>query len=601
MPAPSALVSALPGQKKIYDAGLTRQKVMMALGSEDKDTVLSTLMTVEGSGTEMVQFLNVDDRIGDLMSHQDPDIAAQAVLTMACYGKKAVQYAEWIAPMSGHPSPTVRAAVCEALGKLSGELAEADPTRGFIDAIVPGLGAEPKVKVAAIKALALVGGADMFETIIKFMDDQSTLAVAACIEACGTLASESQEVLSLWDQGAMAAHYTKCLSGSGTKNSALASVETMGPRAPQAAVGPLVACLGDTDSTTRAAAVAAVGAVGAKVFDSKEGLGKLLELLKSDSPGPRAAAAQALALGGKAEHAEAVAALLKDDEEDETYLQMQVGLVGRRLPSALRRPKCAALSALGRLGDESYAAKVSEALGDSNWEVRLAAAEALGLMGSKAKKEASALTGVLEDDAYPVRAMACNALGAMKDESAVPRLIECFEDSSYSVRAAAVTSLGEIGQGAEEYTHDVFKLLNDSVGFVKGAAAKTLSKLGDQGANYAGVVATLLYDDDPELRVAVLQALGGMGSSGAMLADEISDMVDDPVPAVKQAAVAALEAMGYMMPPMLKDWGAGLGVPVPAVTNASSAEIQGVGLYYKGIKESKGELMASGQWIEGIL
>jgi HEAT repeat protein len=599
MPVPCALVSVLPGQQKISDSALTRTNVLRALGAEDKDTVLATLQTVASAGTETAVFLNVDDRVAQLMGHQDPEVIAAAIKALAAMGKKGAKYAQFVGPASGHPAPGVAAAVMEYFGMLAKDLLATDPERQMLQVLYAGLKREPEVKVASLKSLAMVGGADLFEVTSKSMDDSSPIVVAACIEACGTLASQSQEALSMWDEQAMIAQFKKCLTDAGTKNSALAALEKMGSKAPGAVIGPLVACLGEADCTTRAAAVAAVGAVGAKVFESKEGLGKLTDLLKSDSAGARAAAAQVFALGGKAEHAEAVSALLADEDEDESCLVMQVGLASRRFPSALRRPKCAALSALGKIGEESYASKISEALTDSNWEVRLAAAEALGLMGTKAKGEASALMGVLEDDAYVVRAMACSALAELKDESAVPRLIECFEDSSYSVRAAAVTALGQMGEAAEEYTHDVFKLLNDSVGFVKGAAAKTLSKLGDQGANYAGVVATLLYDDDPDLRVAVLEALAGMGNEGAMLADEISEMVDDPVPAVKQAAVAALETMGYRMSPMLKDWGAGPGVPVPAASGET--DLQGLGMYYKGIQQSKGELMASGQWIEGIL
>jgi HEAT repeat protein len=590
----------LPGQKEIADVGLTRKNVLLALASQEKDSVLTTLTTMQAAGEEMIIFLNVEDRVGNLLGHQDADVRAQACIVMGLSGKKAVDYGEWISPMAGDPTPAVRAAVCTCFGDMSAELSKRDPSNAFLNQIMPGLTQEPVVKVAAIKALAKVGGSDNFEAILKMMDDSASSVVAAAIEALGSLASQSTELMSLWTEATMTSQYKSCLASPNTKNSALASMEKMGPKVPDSLLGSMAACLGEADCTTRALAVAAVGAVGAKVFESKESLGKLKELLKSDSAGVRAATGQAFALGGKAAtpYAEDVAALLTDDDEDETCLIMQVGLASKRYPSALRRPKCAALSALGRIGEESHATKVSDALGDSNWEVRLAAAEALGLMGAKAKKAVSPLLNLLEDDAYPVRAMACSALGEIKDESAVPRLIEAFEDSSYSVRAAAVTALGQVGEAAEEYTHDVFKLLNDSVGFVRSAAVKTLAKLGEQGANYACVVATLLYDDDPDLRVAVLEALGGMGSQGAMLADEISDMVDDPSPAVKQAAVSALESMGYQMSPMLKDWGAGVGVPV---SMGGAADLQGVGMYYKGIKESKGELMASGQWIEGIL
>mmetsp|Transcript_37170 Transcript_37170/g.50942 ORF Transcript_37170/g.50942 Transcript_37170/m.50942 type:complete len:281 (+) Transcript_37170:2-844(+) len=280
----------------------------------------------------------------------------------------------------------------------------------------------------------------------------------------------------------------------------------------------------------------------------------------------------------------------------------------------MRQPKAAAITALAHIGDEARIAKISEALNDASWEVRLCAAEGLATLKSKAKGEVSALMGCLEDDAFPVRAMACFALGQIEDTEALPRLVEAFEDSAFTVRMYAVQAVGQMGEAAEEHAHEVFKLTNDAVADVRAAAVKVLSALGENAQNYASIVSTMVTDEDAVVRAAVCESLANMGEAGAECQPEIEDLLNDTMPAVRNAAIAALESMGNRTSPFLKDFGRGPGVPNDLVPYWRSKEdrptgvllpgeisFEGLGLYFGDIIAKKQALMESGKWVEGVL
>merc|ERR1719401_344778 len=352
-----------------------------------------------------------------------------------------------------------------------------------------------------------------------------------------------------------------------------------------------------------------MGAMAESVIESKECSGLLTGILKNGDSGTKAAAATALATIGAsaAPFADAVEELLADDTEDTSGLALQIAGGAKRPSPGMRRPKCAAVMALGSFGIEKYIAKISEALNDQMWEVRLCAAQALGMFGPSAKGEVSTLmTTVADDDCFPVRAMACASLGRINDTEALGRLVDSFEDSSHSVRLAAVAAVAEFGERAEEHSHEVFKLVNDQVGHVRGQAAKTLASMGATGQNYASVVATMLLDEDPEVRASVCEALGNMGDAGAVLADEISDRMHDASPEVRAAAVDALTNFGYPVMPALSDqpFTKGMkvdGIPGGAVSAGRPEKFDGLGLFYSDIQAKKSALMSAGRWIEGVL
>jgi len=77
---------------------------------------------------------------------------------------------------------------------------------------------------------------------------------------------------------------------------------------------------------------------------------------------------------------------------------------------------------------------------------------------SGASKHAMQISGLLDDDAFPVRTKACEALGELKYDDDIAKLVELFQDTSASVRFSAVVAVGSMGDAASPYANDIFKL-----------------------------------------------------------------------------------------------------------------------------------------------
>jgi hypothetical protein len=83
-----------------------------------------------------------------------------------------------------------------------------------------------------------------------------------------------------------------------------------------------------------------------------------------------------------------------------------------------------------------------QALGDSGWEVRRAAAEALGKLGDP--QAVPPLIKALGDSDRDVRFAAAWALGKLGDPQAIPALIQALGDRSENVRRAAQQAIQQI-------------------------------------------------------------------------------------------------------------------------------------------------------------
>ncbi len=156
-------------------------------------------------------------------------------------------------------------------------------------------------------------------------------------------------------------------------------------------------------------------------------------------------------------------------------VRVQVRSIQNRAIAALRSGKSAgrvaAVHELQRLGGGDRAVAISSLIGaleDPETEVRVAAAEALGSIGSAAMRSqsgqedgarnaATSLIGALEDPETEVRVAAAEALGsigstAMRSQSgqeegagnAATALVRCLKDPQPGVRTAAAASLGSI-------------------------------------------------------------------------------------------------------------------------------------------------------------
>lgn len=211
-------------------------------------------------------------------------------------------------------------------------------------------------------------------------------------------------------------------------------------------------------------------------------------------------------------------------------------------------------------------ARLVEALGDAKWQVREAAAVALGRCGEAALEPVVAQADGDED---AVRIAAINALGEIGHTDALPKLRVYLEDELWSVREAAVEAVGQIGDasgagaaakalgdaetqvrraaavalgrmdapGSRAALEDA---LVDADWGVREAAARSLGQLGDSDA--AGALLTRLDDEDAAVREAAANALGELRSPQAL--DALLDALGDERQRVRQSAAEALTALG---------------------------------------------------------
>mmetsp|Transcript_5074 Transcript_5074/g.18971 ORF Transcript_5074/g.18971 Transcript_5074/m.18971 type:complete len:598 (+) Transcript_5074:102-1895(+) len=594
-PGNGSLMRAL-GPTILSPGQFDRDALLVTLATAGKGRLVVALRQVAAAGEKSGELM-LAEPVSKLMGHQDPEVCAAAVTAIGAMGWAASRFGEDIAEyLLKHPNVTCRIAALDALGKMGP--GQSATVRGAVGECLRDQ--DPLLRQSALRALASMADSQHAEDIKALLTDASPGVRAAAIETLGHLVSISAEVESLYPPDALAQPLTELLADGRTRRAALTAVRLLGNKAPESCVGAVADAVADQDCEIRQAACHALGSLPLRCGAA---LPRLDELLRSSDIGIRAAAATAVgAIGPEAiSLAGAVAQLLSDDGEDTSTLTSQMGAGCRRPPPQLRLPRCAALGALGRLGAAEHVKSAVAALSDPSWEVRKASCEALGAFGAVAREEHSALSAVLEDDAFPVRAMACYALGQLGSAEALAGLIEKFEDQAHSVRLHAVSAVGQLGEKAEEYAHDVFKLLNDPVAHVRASAAVALSRLGPSANPYAGVVAGLLAESDAEVRRASLEALGCMGRHGAALAEEIYEHREyDANAAVREAAnqaLASLGAAGFLAqegPAALEDSGAG------HEPGAEQNGFHGLGQHFAKHQETKKRVLSSGKWVEGL-
>jgi HEAT repeat protein len=169
--------------------------------------------------------------------------------------------------------------------------------------------------------------------------------------------------------------------------------------------------------------------------------------------------------------------------------------------------RAAAAEALGAIGDPQAVPPLIQALGDSDWDVRCAAAWALGKLGDP--QAVPALIQALGD--YDGRFTAAEALVRI-GAPAVPALIQALGDSNWAVRHAAAWALGKLGD--PQAVPPLIQALGDRSENVRAAAAEALGAIGDPQAVPALIKA--LGDSDWDVRCAAAEALGKLGDPQAM-------------------------------------------------------------------------------------
>jgi hypothetical protein len=120
----------------------------------------------------------------------------------------------------------------------------------------------------------------------------------------------------------------------------------------------------------------------------------------------------------------------------------------RKLESIWPSRRKAAAAELGAFGNETdlVVPALVKALDDSDTAVRLSAMDSLLIYGERSRAAATSVRAILKQQPDPaVRRRAIALVGTIKDEEAVPILVEALDAPQPEIRLEALRSLGRLG------------------------------------------------------------------------------------------------------------------------------------------------------------
>jgi HEAT repeat protein len=236
-----------------------------------------------------------------------------------------------------------------------------------------------------------------------------------------------------------------------------------------------------------------------------------------------------------------------------------------------------AISALDPESGEQGVAVLIKALGDSEPEIRTAAADRLERFGPKAKSAIPALIAALPDrkirdytvtfalssigpdahaamikvlndhDARPaLRYHVAVTLGRMakKAKSALPALEANLADKNPAIALACAEAIAAIGGNIEKALPVARAELQSKTSFYLYLAARALEKMGVRAAAAVPELQPLLKNEDAEVRVVAALALGKMGSAAKPAVPVMAKMLASDDPRERYQTAQALAELG---------------------------------------------------------
>jgi predicted Zn finger-like uncharacterized protein len=240
------------------------------------------------------------------------------------------------------------------------------------------------------------------------------------------------------------------------------------------AVPALTQIIGDSDEALQLSAISALGALG---VEGREGVAKLIDMLREADSQTRLAAIDALVKIAAAEKEAHVAVRAK------TAFAALAFIAKVDSNQTVAR---AANMAMTRIGQPVGAdvPGLLEVAGDKNQPLlyRASAAQVLSLVGQDAKGHVEAMCKLLTTDQAAVRMLVADALGALGPDgkTAIAPLLQALKDDDVIVRVAVVQALGDIGQFYPPLVEAALRgafLNQQEAAPVHEAAAEALQKL----------------------------------------------------------------------------------------------------------------------------
>ena len=499
-----------------------------------------------------------------LRALRDQDIRVASAAGKILARAKVVEAVPIVVPWLSSTSVEAQQAAAEILGELG------DPRA--IPQLVRSIGnQDPQVRVRVVNALGRIGTAAVVVPLIDRLDDDKAEVRLAAVEQLmntgdrraviplvGLFTEPSVEVRMaavtavgrLGDRAALPALLR--LLRDPNEQIKKAAVTALGNLEAAEATDTLIHLLQTGSDSFRAEVAFALGHIARSPAAGDSGREALRTLVEALANGQlRAAATEALTAAGRT----AVPALIdhlqgKLDGDPATVVMLLRDIGDPRATPALvseldrgRLSRELVLDALRVLGDSRALVPVLGLVSDKDPAVRLAAMRALRPLLGKGSRAADVVGDLLDDPELEIRVLAAEYLGLMQAQVAVPRLLELAASSAAEMRlrAAAVSALGEIGQPTA--TRPLLALLRRGPPGLKLSAANALIYIRDPAA--VEPLLDMIGEETTPARAEVVRTLGGVlrDRRSTRARRSLEDLAVEGAIDVSLSAVAALGAM----------------------------------------------------------
>ena len=185
--------------------------------------------------------------------------------------------------------------------------------------------------------------------------------------------------------------------------------------------------------------------------------------------------------------------------------------------------------------------------------MRYCAAEALGEIGSEAKESVPILIDMLGDEEWRLHSAAAEALGKIGyDEAAVPAFIKLLKDErdeDGEARCNAADYLGMLGPKANAAIPALTELLTNENREIRVVGALALWKISHDAKTIVPVLIELLKyeevffgnDKGATVRWTAAMALAEIGPEAKAAVPALSNLLKDKIKAVRDAAASAIK------------------------------------------------------------
>jgi HEAT repeat protein len=517
-----------------YDIALTETHLLRVLDDPDEKVRHAAARALGQGGSQKAV-----PRLIEWLSHPDSKTKQLAAAALGDIGGTEATAA--LTRTLGEPDAAVRQQTVKALGAIG---RRGNP--GVVIPLIPRLDDEKtEVRIATILQLEELGDRRAVIPLVAQFGNNNVEIRKTAVRAVGRLG----------DRSAVPALIR--LMGDPSEDVRLAAVGALGALGAIDAIDALTQQLSTGSQTYRQKVAYALGQVAGTSGAGKAGEEAMRTLVENLAlPDQRQGAREALRVAGRASVPALVLHLqgrIKGEPTTAVALLAEPAADGRSivdtratatLTAELERGRVAVplvLRALGATGDPQALVPILRALGSKDAAIRVAAMEALRpLIGSDARA-GDVLIEHLGDEDLEIRVLAAEYLGLIQVAAAIPKLAALAGPGNPPrLRRAAIDALGEIRR--PEATPTLVGVLRDGPAELHNRAANALSQIADPAA-IAPLMAHLRDDRGPTRHHAV-RALGATLRSRPDPAARklLRELANDNSIRVALAAIAGLAA-----------------------------------------------------------